>query len=122
MLSLLFLAVEIMSAVLLIAPLHRLLEGTGFVAENYLSGMVIAFLPIAAGAAFHLWGKDKLLVPCSFALILCYTAAIIVLFLIRHEYEIVLSFLLPTLGVCSAMGNIIFWGIYTCRKKTKAQS
>ena len=48
MLSLLFLGVEILSATLLVAPLHRLLDGVGFPAENYLSGLIIAVLPILA--------------------------------------------------------------------------
>ncbi len=117
MLSLIFLAVEIISAALLVAPLHRFLEGTGFVAENYLSGIIIAALPIAVGAAFWFFIKDKLLVPYSFALLLCGTVAAIALCLFRKEYEIVLTFLLPTLGVCSCMGNIVFWSIYYAGKK-----
>jgi len=117
MLSLLLLVVEIISAALLVAPLHHLLEGAGFAAENYLSGLIIAVLPIAVGAAFRLIAKDRLLVPCSFALLFCFTAVIIALCLIRQEYEIVLTFLLPTLGVCSCLGNVIFWGIHYAGKK-----
>ena len=117
MLSLLILVVEIISSALLVEPLHRLLEGAGFVAENYISGLIITVLLIVLGAAFWLFVKDKLLVPYSFALLLCFTAAMIVLCLIRQEYDIVLTFLLPTLGVCSIIGNIIFWGIYYARKK-----
>ena len=119
MLSLLFLVVEIASAVLLVAPLHRLLEGTGLVAENYLSGLIIALLPIALGAAFWLFVKDRLLVPCAFALFFCFTAIIIVLCLIRQEHELILTFFLPTLGVCSVLGNLVFWGIYHAGKKQK---
>lgn len=117
MLSLLLLVVEIISAALLVAPLHRLLEGAGFAAENYLSGLIIAVLPIAMGAVIRHSAKDRLLVPCAFALLFCFTAVIIALCLSKQESEMVLTFLLPTLGVCSVMGNIIFWGIYYARKK-----
>ena len=117
MLSLLFLGVEILSATLLVAPLHRLLDGVGFPAENYLSGLIIAVLPIAAGAVFRLFLKDRLLVPCAFVLLLIYTAVVTVLCLIRQENEMVLTFLLPTLGVCSGVGNLLFWGVYYAGKK-----
>ena len=117
MLSLLFLGVEILSATLLVAPLHRLLDGVGFHAENYLSGLIIAVLPIAAGAVFRLFLKDRLLVPCAFVLLLIYTAVVTVLCLIRQENEMVLTFLLPTLGVCSGVGNLLFWGVYYAGKK-----
>ncbi|MBQ6365306.1 MAG: hypothetical protein IJI61_02725 [Oscillospiraceae bacterium] len=117
MLSLLFLGMEILSATLLVAPLHRLLDGVGFPAENYLSGLIIAVLPIAAGAVFRLFLKDRLLVPCAFVLLLIYTAVVTVLCLIRQENEMVLTFLLPTLGVCSGVGNLLFWGVYYAGKK-----
>ena len=117
MLSLLFLGVEILSATLLVAPLHRLLDGVGFPAENYLSGLIIAVLPIAAGAVFRLFLKDRLLVPCAFVLLLIYTAVVTVLCLFRQENEMVLTFLLPTLGVCSGVGNLLFWGVYYAGKK-----
>ncbi len=117
MLSLLFLGVEILSATLLVAPLHGLLDGVGFPAENYLSGLIIAVLPIAAGAVFRLFLKDRLLVPCAFVLLLIYTAVVTVLCLIRQENEMVLTFLLPTLGVCSGVGNLLFWGVYYAGKK-----
>lgn len=117
MLSLLFLGVEVLSASILVAPLHRLLDGVGFPAENYLSGLLIAVLPIAAGVALWLFVKDRLLVPYSFALLLIFTAVVIVLCLIRQEYEIILTFLLPTLGVFSIAGNLLFWGVYYAGKK-----
>ncbi len=117
MLSLLLLAVEIAAAALLVAPLHRLLEGMAPAAENYLSGLIIAALPLAAGGAFRLFVRDRLLVPRSFALLLLYAAALIVLCLIRGEKEMALTFLLPTLGVCAAAGNLLFWGIYHAGKK-----
>ena len=117
MLSLLFLGMEILSATLLVAPLHRLLDGVGFPAENFLSGLIIAVLPIAAGAVFRLFLKDRLLVPCAFVLLLIYTAVVTVLCLIRQENEMVLTFLLPTLGVCSGVGNLLFWGVYYAGKK-----
>ena len=117
MLSLLFLGVEVLSASILVAPLHRLLDGVGFPAENYLTGLLIAVLPIAVGVALWLFVKDRLLVPCSFALLLIFTAVVIVLCLIRQEYEIILTFLLPTLGVCSIAGNLLFWGVYYAGKK-----
>ena len=103
MLSLLFLGMEVLSAAILVAPLHRLLEGVGFPAENYLSGLLIAVLPIAAGMILRHFVKDRLLVPFSFALLLVYAAAVIVLCLIKQENEIILTFLLPTLGVCSGI-------------------
>ena len=117
MLSLLFLGLEILSAGILVAPLHRLLDGAGFPAENYLSGLLIAALPIAAGVAFMVFARDRLLVPCSFVLLLFYTAAVIVLCLIRQEKEIILTFFLPTLGLCSVIGNLLFWGVYYAGKK-----
>ena len=117
MLSLLFLGLEALSAGILVAPLHRLLDGAGFPAENYLSGLLIAALPIAAGVAFMVFGRDRLLVPCSFALLLFYTAAVIVLCLIRQEKEIILTYFLPTLGLCSGIGNLLFWGVYYAGKK-----
>ena len=117
MLSLLFLGMEVLSAAILVAPLHRLLEGVGFPAENYLSGLLIAVLPIAAGMILRHFVKDRLLVPFSFALLLVYAAAVIVLCLIKQENEIILTFLLPTLGVCSGMGNLLFWGLYYAGNK-----
>ena len=117
MLSLLFLGLEALSAGILVTPLHRLLDGAGFPAENYLSGLLIAALPIAAGVAFMVFARDRLLVPCSFALLLFYTAAVIVLCLIRQEKEIILTFFLPTLGLCSGIGNLLFWGVYYAGKK-----
>ena len=117
MLSLLFLGAEILSAVILVDPLHRLFDGAGFPAENYLSGLIIAVLPIGLGAAFWFLVKDRFLIPYAFALLFFYTAAVIVLCLIRQENGIVLTFLLPTLGVCSGVGNLLFWGIYYAGKK-----
>ena len=117
MLSLLFLGAEVLSASILVAPLHRLLDGVGFPAENYLSGLLIAVLPITVGVVLWLFVKDRLLVPCSFTLLLIFTAVVIVLCLIRQEYEIILTFLLPTLGVCSIAGNLLFWGVYYAGKK-----
>ena len=122
MLSLLLLGVEIGAAALLVAPLHGLLEGAGFVAENYLSGVIIAAVPLAVGAAFRAFVKDRLLVPASFALLLCYTAVLVVLCLFRQAYDMVLTFLLPTLGVCSVLGNLVFWGIYYAGKKQKRRT
>ena len=122
MLSLLLLGVEILAAILLIAPLHHLLEGAGFVVENYLTGVAIALLPIAVGAVARHFIKDKLLVPGSFLLFLCYTVFVIVFCLFKQEYELVLTFLLPTLGVCAVLGNMIFWGIYYAGKKQEHRS
>jgi hypothetical protein len=117
MLSLLFLGVEALSAALLVAPLHRLMDGVGYPAENYLSGLVIAVLPIAVGLILRLFIKDKILVPYAFALLFLFTAAVVVMLLIRQEYEIILTFFLPTLGICSFIGTLLFWGIYYAGKK-----
>ena len=117
MLSLILLAVEAAAVSLLVAPLHRLLEGMPPAAENYLSGLIIAALPLAAGAALRLFVRDRLLVPRSFTLLLLYAAVLIVLCLVRGEKEMVLTFLLPTLGVCAAAGNLLFWGIHYAGKK-----
>lgn len=117
MLSLLFLGVEVFSVSILVAPLHRLLEGVGFPAENYVSGLLIAVLPIAAGAAFWFFSRDRLLVPCSFALLFFYTVVLIVLCLFKQEYNMILTLFLPTLGVCSIAGNLLYWGMYYAGKK-----
>ena len=117
MLSLLFLGVEILSVSLLVAPLHRLLEGVGYPAENYLSGLLISLLPITAGGVFRFFIRDRLLVPCAFALLFFYTVLLVVLCLFKQEYNMILTFFLPTLGVCSAAGNLLYWGLYYAGKK-----
>jgi len=120
MLSILFLATEVLITVVLVKPLHGLLENLGYLAENYISGMVSAIISCAVGLICYRIAKDKFLVPYSFALILVYTIVVIILCIAKQECGMIWSLVMPTLGLLSVLGNLLFWGIFYARlRKTK---
>ena len=102
----------------IIEPLHGLLNGLDYWRENYLSGLVVSVISCGVGFVFHCVAKDKALVPCAFLLTLFYTVMISVYLLVRQEYDLLINLLMPTFGVYSVMGNILFWGLfYAGRRK-----
>ena len=122
MLSILLLAAEFFAAVLLIGPLHEMLGGLGFIAENCLSGLIIAALPAGIGLIFFYAAEDRFVIPYAFLLLLLYTAVVVLFCLFRKESQLILTLLLPTLGLEAVVGNLLFWGLYYAGNKNKRNS
>lgn|GEM_PF-3462832 len=117
MFSIMLLIIEVAATAILAHPLHLLLQNLGYMAENYLSGAISAAITCLVGLVLYLFIKDKILIPYSFLLLFIYFLLVTALILSEGQMAMVTTLLMPTIGLCSVAGNLLFWGIYYDRKR-----
>ncbi len=117
MFSIILLIVEVATTAILASPLHLLLQNLGYMVENYLSGAISTAITCLVGLVLYLLIKDKILIPYSFTLLLIYFLLVTALILSEGQIAMVTTLIMPTLGLCSAAGNLLFWGIYHSRRR-----
>ena len=117
MFSIVLFIVEVAVTAILSHPLHLLLQQLGYMAENYISGAISAAITCLVGLVLYLLIKDKILIPYSFLLLFIYFLLVTALILSEGQIVMVTTLLMPTIGLCSVAGNLLFWGIYYYRKR-----
>ncbi len=111
-LGILLMVIELLVTAFAASRLHPVLQSLGYMAENYIIGVLVAIVTCMAALAIYLLSKDKSLIPYSFALIFVFFILIVFLCMLGGADAVVMTFLMPTMGVLSVIGNMLFWLLF----------